>query len=177
MADASRSILQEMIVMSCRSEGSAFQIGGFRYPFRLSVKPRDQASNSFVVRMATSSISLSASLLRSNNAVGHKTMECHIDAYAWIVLSNREHKTFLTLLPINIWKVQSLACVTTRPIVGAQPRHGICHNFATTQERLPKLAAVNAYLYWSGRRDSNSRPHAPQACALPGCATSRQKSF
>src|ERR1041385_8024693 len=26
---------------------------------------------------------------------------------------------------------------------------------------------------WSGRRDSNSRPHAPQACALPGCATSR----
>jgi hypothetical protein len=27
---------------------------------------------------------------------------------------------------------------------------------------------------WSGRRDSNSRPHAPQACALPGCATSRQ---
>src|SRR6266852_8592854 len=26
---------------------------------------------------------------------------------------------------------------------------------------------------WSGRRDLNSRPHAPQACALPGCATSR----
>src|SRR5215471_13296791 len=27
---------------------------------------------------------------------------------------------------------------------------------------------------WSGRRDLNSRPHAPQACALPGCATSRR---
>src|SRR5215208_6599022 len=26
---------------------------------------------------------------------------------------------------------------------------------------------------WSGRLDSNQRPHAPQACALPGCATSR----
>src|SRR5206468_11406238 len=27
---------------------------------------------------------------------------------------------------------------------------------------------------WSGRVDLNHRPHAPQACALPGCATSRQ---
>src|SRR5271156_203181 len=26
---------------------------------------------------------------------------------------------------------------------------------------------------WSGRLDLNQRPHAPQACALPGCATSR----
>lgn len=26
---------------------------------------------------------------------------------------------------------------------------------------------------WSGRADLNRRPHAPQACALPGCATSR----
>ena len=25
----------------------------------------------------------------------------------------------------------------------------------------------------SGRLDSNQRPHAPQTCALPGCATSR----
>ncbi len=28
-------------------------------------------------------------------------------------------------------------------------------------------------LRWSGRLDLNQRPHAPQACALPGCATSR----
>ncbi len=27
---------------------------------------------------------------------------------------------------------------------------------------------------WSGRRDSNSGPHPPQGCALPGCATSRK---
>src|SRR6201987_1789937 len=27
---------------------------------------------------------------------------------------------------------------------------------------------------WSGRLDLNQRPHAPQACALPGCATSRR---
>ena len=26
---------------------------------------------------------------------------------------------------------------------------------------------------WSGRLDLNQRPHAPQSCALPGCATSR----
>src|ERR1041385_4686163 len=30
---------------------------------------------------------------------------------------------------------------------------------------------------WSGRLDSNQRPHAPQACALPGCATSRLPEF
>ena len=26
---------------------------------------------------------------------------------------------------------------------------------------------------WSGRQDSNLRPHAPHACTLPGCATPR----
>src|SRR6266850_5837260 len=34
-----------------------------------------------------------------------------------------------------------------------------------------------AFLIWSGRRDSNSGPHPPQGCALPGCATSRQSYF
>src|SRR5207249_8150737 len=29
----------------------------------------------------------------------------------------------------------------------------------------------------SGREDLNLRPHAPQACALPGCATSRCTQF
>ncbi len=29
--------------------------------------------------------------------------------------------------------------------------------------------------YLSGRQDLNLRPHAPQTCALPGCATSRTK--
>ena len=27
---------------------------------------------------------------------------------------------------------------------------------------------------WSERLDLNQRPHAPQACALPGCATLRR---
>src|SRR5690606_33445501 len=30
---------------------------------------------------------------------------------------------------------------------------------------------------WSGRRDSNSRPLAPHASALPGCATPRKKKI
>ena len=30
-------------------------------------------------------------------------------------------------------------------------------------------------IYWSGRRDSNSRPLAPHASALPGCATPRPR--
>ena len=29
-------------------------------------------------------------------------------------------------------------------------------------------------MYWSGRQDSNLRPHAPHACTLPGCATPRR---
>ncbi len=32
---------------------------------------------------------------------------------------------------------------------------------------------INRY-FWSGRRDSNSRPLAPHASALPGCATPRK---
>ncbi len=31
--------------------------------------------------------------------------------------------------------------------------------------------------YLSGRQDLNLRPHAPQTCALPGCATSRTKQL
>ena len=27
--------------------------------------------------------------------------------------------------------------------------------------------------FWSGRLDSNQRPHGPEPCALPNCATSR----
>ncbi len=34
-----------------------------------------------------------------------------------------------------------------------------------------------ASVHWSGRLDSNQRPHAPQACALPGCATSRHVHY
>ena len=30
-----------------------------------------------------------------------------------------------------------------------------------------------AFLFWSGREESNLRPPAPHAGALPGCATSR----
>ncbi len=31
--------------------------------------------------------------------------------------------------------------------------------------------------HWSEWRDLNPRPHAPQTCALPGCATFRLKNF
>ena len=35
------------------------------------------------------------------------------------------------------------------------------------------MSNENIHLSWSGRRDSNSRPSAPKADALPGCATPR----
>lgn len=36
---------------------------------------------------------------------------------------------------------------------------------------------VGPRIGWSGRPDLNRRPHAPQACALPGCATPRPCLF
>lgn len=60
----------------------------------------------------------------------------------------------------------------------ATPRHGIFH-FGMRIAVLFYPAIRNpqsALKKWSGREDLNLRPHAPQACALPGCATSRQKS-
>src|SRR6185295_16513068 len=47
--------------------------------------------------------------------------------------------------------------------------------FATNlpQQKNGCQAGSRWLMNWSGRLDSNQRPHAPQACALPGCATSR----
>ena len=41
------------------------------------------------------------------------------------------------------------------------------------EKRLPTEIGNLLNLFWSGRRDSNSRPLAPHASALPGCATPR----
>lgn len=38
-------------------------------------------------------------------------------------------------------------------------------------------SSADQCLGWSGRRDSNSRPTAPKAVALPGCATPRSGPF
>ena len=52
------------------------------------------------------------------------------------------------------------------------------HKFDRHKEKQPRdrsLQAVDFSSYlWSGRRDSNSRPLAPHASALPGCATPRR---
>ena len=51
-----------------------------------------------------------------------------------------------------------------------QPFRGLCADAKKgTFEFLRK-----SHFYWSGRRDLNSRPLAPQANALPDCATSRK---
>ena len=41
------------------------------------------------------------------------------------------------------------------------------------RKRTPSFIARSPYLVWSEWRDSNSRPLAPHASALPGCATFR----
>ena len=40
-----------------------------------------------------------------------------------------------------------------------------------------KPAPGAGFRSWSGRQDSNLRPLAPHASALPGCATSRNENF
>ena len=39
------------------------------------------------------------------------------------------------------------------------------------------LRSVSPLSFLSGRQDSNLRPHDPQPCTLPGCATSRKTEF
>src|SRR5262249_29656852 len=47
---------------------------------------------------------------------------------------------------------------------------------ASRAEDDAKKIAVGRRFVWSGRPDLNRRPHAPQACALPGCATPRPET-
>ena len=53
--------------------------------------------------------------------------------------------------------------------------HGLAHSEPHTLQKQkserPKPFALR--FLWSGRRDSNPRPSAPKADALPGCATPR----
>ena len=50
------------------------------------------------------------------------------------------------------------------------PRAGLIFSGSILRDRETKEEKNRE---WSGRLDLNQRPHAPQACALPGCATSR----
>src|SRR5574337_684755 len=49
-----------------------------------------------------------------------------------------------------------------------------CHHAAIEYKKPTPKGWLSACFYWSGRRDSNSRPLAPHASALPGCATPRR---
>ena len=49
----------------------------------------------------------------------------------------------------------------------------LLRQFRYNRERTPNFIARSPYLDWSEWRDSNSRPLAPHASALPGCATFR----
>src|SRR5450755_2296456 len=44
---------------------------------------------------------------------------------------------------------------------------------AASKEKDPAREAGPRGEEWSGREDSNLRPHGPEPCALPGCATPR----
>jgi len=51
-------------------------------------------------------------------------------------------------------------------------KNGIGGKLAGTPRRSAQVIELKRR-NWSGRQDLNLRPHAPQACALPGCATPR----
>src|SRR5213078_3504907 len=44
-------------------------------------------------------------------------------------------------------------------------------------KRVSSSSLLTRCFHWSGRRDSNSRPLAPHASALPGCATPRDAEY
>jgi hypothetical protein len=61
-----------------------------------------------------------------------------------------------------------------RPGACGRPCGGLDFPWLHRYVRWPKGGLVERRKKkWSGRLDLNQRPHAPQACALPGCATSR----
>ncbi len=65
------------------------------------------------------------------------------------------------------------------PIILSTGMIGMDSDFLETNEILADFLFLDIQRhvitegYWSGRGDLNPRPHAPEACALPGCATSR----
>src|ERR1700679_91973 len=50
-----------------------------------------------------------------------------------------------------------------------------CTSGCTWNQKLRRREIVTACFNWSGRQDSNLRPPAPHASALPGCATPRPR--
>jgi hypothetical protein len=60
---------------------------------------------------------------------------------------------------------------------GSNPRHSAWKADALPTELHPPATPCRLAKPWSGREDSNLRPPAPKAGALPGCATSRQPHF
>jgi hypothetical protein len=70
-----------------------------------------------------------------------------------------------------------------RPVPGGKARRRGPLQNACTRGKKKQMRSANACICfpmkfeWSGRRDSNSRPSAPKADALPGCATPRRVQF
>src|SRR6266403_5823573 len=58
---------------------------------------------------------------------------------------------------------QIFSCKISKPVYANSDRRVCSGSFLRLQKKK-----------WSGRPDLNRGPHAPQACALPGCATPRQ---
>lgn len=63
-------------------------------------------------------------------------------------------------------------CETTGKIKSEGLRAGRCFQPFKVAVFFGELAKSSTKI-WSARLDLNQRPHAPQACALPGCATRR----
>src|ERR1700735_3469591 len=65
-----------------------------------------------------------------------------------------------------------------RAFLGGNDRHKIDYTAETVKTGCVAgseyIALIIYVLRWSGRRDSNPRPSAPKADALPGCATPRR---
>jgi hypothetical protein len=68
--------------------------------------------------------------------------------------------------------------VTTRPVGWNRSRTRLARNcYPSARNELLPIGSERTIGKWSGRLDSNQRPPAPKAGALPGCATPRLRYY
>jgi hypothetical protein len=77
---------------------------------------------------------------------------------AYAVKTNQASAAFFILSPANLHSDLVLIC----------PIHDSGRTKTRTATVVDRRKCLNAKKKWSGREDSNLRPHGPEPCALPG---------
>jgi hypothetical protein len=126
------------------------------------------------------------SILRMFTCVGHNVLhlasrsDCPANRAVFLAKLARRARS-------SLWYGDRKVAATAKATAGFATSAGFSRSSAVisttskTRPRCPCLCPRHPCLtlggYWSGRRDLNSRPLAPHASALPGCATPRPEGW